>query len=45
MTPAYERASASDNPFGLGRDSDEIVSHAGYSADRIAELRQAGVIG
>ena len=29
----------------LGRDSDEIVSRAGYSADRIAELREAGGIG
>ena len=29
----------------LGRDSDEIVSRAGYSADRITELREAGVIG
>jgi crotonobetainyl-CoA:carnitine CoA-transferase CaiB-like acyl-CoA transferase len=28
----------------LGRDSDAIVSRAGYSADRIAELREAGVI-
>ena len=29
----------------LGRDSDEIMQAAGYSADRIAELREASLIG
>jgi crotonobetainyl-CoA:carnitine CoA-transferase CaiB-like acyl-CoA transferase len=29
----------------LGRDTDEIMQAAGYSANRIAELREAGVIG
>ena len=33
-----------DPPPELGRDTDEVLGAAGYSADEIAALREAGIV-